>query len=83
MTVPITAVQTQPSARDQDMQHNTNMIWDADGANKCYANIDTISKLENKDKPTVIDQGPNTINCFLPGPNQDNDKRVSAETTQQ
>ena len=31
----------------------------------------------------VIDKGFNTINYFLPGPNQDNDKTVSAETTQQ
>ena len=25
----------------------------------------------------------NEINCFLPGPNQENDKKVSAEITQQ
>ena len=31
----------------------------------------------------VIDKEPNTINYFLPGPNQDNDKRPSAEITQQ
>ena len=31
----------------------------------------------------VIDKEPNTINYFLPGPNQDNDKRVSAEITEQ
>ena len=31
----------------------------------------------------VIDKEPNTINYFLPGPAQDNDKRVSAEITQQ
>ena len=31
----------------------------------------------------VTDKEPNTINYFLPGPNQDNDKRLSAEITQQ
>ena len=31
----------------------------------------------------IIDKEPNKINTFLPGPNQDNYKRVSAEITQQ
>ena len=31
----------------------------------------------------VTDKEPNTINYFLPGPNQDNNKRASAEITQQ
>ena len=48
-----------------------------------YANTDSISKFENKGKPTVIDKEPNTINYFIPGPNQDNGKRASAEITQQ
>ena len=50
---------------------------------KSYTSIDTISKFKNEDKPMVIDKEPNTINCFLPGLNQDNDKRVSAEIRQQ
>ena len=41
------------------------------------------SKFDNKDKPMFIDKEPNTINYFLPGPNVDNDKRVSVEITQQ
>ena len=30
----------------------------------------------------VIDKEPNTLHYIPPGPNQDNDKRVSAEITQ-
>ena len=55
-------------------QHYTNMMQKADRADKCYANTDRISEFENKDKPMVFDKEPNTINYFLPGPNQDNDK---------
>ena len=43
----------------------------------------TAFKNSNKDKPVVIDKDPNTIYYFLPGPNQDNDKRASAEITQE
>ena len=42
----------------------------------------TISKFENKDKPTVIDKEPTTISYFLPGPNKGNDKRATVEITQ-
>ena len=63
------------------VQHYKNMMQDSDRAGKCYANADSMSKFENKDKPTVIDKEPNTIN-YLSGPDQDNDKRVSAEITQ-
>ena len=59
------------------------MMQEADKAKKCYANIDSISKFNNKDKPMVIDKEPNIINYYLLGPNQDNDRRVSAEITQQ
>ena len=59
------------------------MVWGADRAEKCSMNTDTISKFENKDKPMAIDKEPNTINCFLPGPDQDNEKRISIEITQQ
>ena len=41
----------------------------------------SISKFDNKDKPMVIRKEPNTIKYFFPGPNQDNDKRVSADHT--
>ena len=65
------------------VQHYTNIMQDTDRVKKCYANIDTISKFENKDKPTVIDIEHNTINCFFPDPDQDNDKGDSAENKQQ
>ena len=64
-------------------QHYTNMMQEADRAEKWYVNTDSISNFDNKEKPTVTDKECNTINYFLPGPNQDNDKRVSAEITQQ
>ena len=51
-------------------------------AEKCYANRQHF-RIQNKDKPTVIGKEPNTLNYFLPGLDQDNDKRVSAEITQQ
>ena len=41
------------------------------------------SKSDNKDKLMVLDKEPNAINYFLPGPSQDNDKKVSAEIIQQ
>ena len=67
----------------RDVQHYTNMMWEADRAEKYYANTDRISEFENKDKPVVINKEPNTVNYFLPGSNQDNDKRVSAEIKRQ
>ena len=56
---------------------------DVGRAKKSCANIDAVSKFENKDKPMVIDKEPNKISYSLPGPDQDNDKRVSVEITQQ
>ena len=44
-------------------------------------NTDSNSKSNNKDKPMVTDNESSTINYFLPGPDQDNNKRVSAEIT--
>ena len=44
---------------------------------------DINSKSNNKDKATVIDNENRKINYFLPGPNQDIDKRMSTEITQQ
>ena len=46
-------------------------------------NTDSISKLDNTDKPMVKNKLSNTILYFLPGPNYDNDKRPSAEITEQ
>ena len=59
------------------------MMHEANRAEKYYANTEGISKFYTKDNSMVIDKEPNTINYFLPGPNQDNDKRVSAKITQQ
>ena len=50
---------------------------------KCYINTDNNSKSGNKDKLMVIDNENSKMNYFLPGPNQDNDKRVNAEITLQ
>ena len=50
-------------------QHYTNMIQEANKAEKCYANKDNILKFDNKVKPMGIDKEPNTINYFLVGPN--------------
>ena len=50
------------------------MMQEADRAEKCCSNTDSISKFDHEDKPTVIDKEHNTINYFLPGPNQDNHK---------
>ena len=55
------------------------MMQDIDRDKKSYANIDTISKFKNKYKPMVIDKMPNTTSYFLPGPNQNIDKRESAK----
>ena len=83
MTEPITAVQTQPCDRvPWHKQHYTNMMQEVDRDEECYANTDSISKFDNEEKPMAIHKEPNTINYFLPGPNQDNDKRASAEITQ-
>ena len=65
------------------MEHYTNTMQDVERAEKSCAHIDAISKFENKDKPMVIDRQHNTISYFLPGPNQENDKQVSLEITQQ
>ena len=49
---------------------------------KCYTNIVSISKSNNKNKPMVNNQLSNTGYYFLLGPNYDN-KKKSAEITQQ
>ena len=50
------------------VQHYTNTVHNVSRTKKSYANIDAISKFENKYKPRVIDKEPNTISYFLPGP---------------
>ena len=47
--------------RSRQVQHNRNMVQDADRAAKCCANIDSFSKFKNKDKPMIIGKEPNTI----------------------
>ena len=59
------------------VQHYTHTMQNVDRAVKSCANIDVISKFENKDKPTVIDNEPDTISYFLPCHNHNNDKRAS------
>ena len=46
-------------------------------------NTDNISKSNNKDKPKVTANENGIINYFFPDPNKDNNKKVSAEKTQQ
>ena len=63
-------------------QYYTNLIQEVDRCKKCYKNIDSNSKSDNKDKQIVIDNENSKVNYFLPGPNQDNDNRVITEITQ-
>ena len=64
-------------------QQYANMTQATDRAEKCYTNTDSISKSDNPDKLMVDNKLSNTIDYFLPGPNWDIDKKVSAEITQQ
>ena len=43
----------------------------------------SISKSDNKDKPSVNQKLSNTVDYFLPGPNCDGDKKKSVEITGQ
>ena len=52
-------------------------------AEKCYTNIDTISKANNKTKPMVKSKLSKTIEYFLSGPSYDSNKKRNAETMQQ
>ena len=72
MTVPITAVQTQPSIRVLKTcatlhKHDTKCLQDQQMLCKHREHF----KNQNKDKQMVIDKDkePNTINYFLSGPN--------------
>ena len=62
---------------------STNMMQETGRAKKFYTNTDSISKSDNTDKLMVNNKLSNAIDYFLPGPNCDNDKRVSTEITQQ
>ena len=59
------------------------MMQEADRPEKCYINTDSNSKSDNKYKPMITANESSKISYFLPGPNQDNDKRASTEITQQ
>ena len=62
------------------IQHYTNRMQEADRVEKGYANTDIISERYQISQWLLIKN--NSINHFLQGPNQDNDKRASAEITQ-
>ena len=49
---------------------------------KCYTNLHSISKLNNKPKPMVESKSPKTTEYFLSGPSYKSDKKRSAKTTQ-
>ena len=62
----------------------SNTDQETDGAAKCCANTDSISKsTNNSSKSTVHTNANKPTNYFLSGPNCDTDKRKSAELAQQ
>ena len=62
-------------------QHHKNMMQETDIHKKFYKNTDSNSSSGNKDKSMVINNENSKINYFLPGPNQDNDKRMCTDIT--
>ena len=60
-------------------QHYKNVMQKADRPKKCHRNTDSISKSNNKYKPVATDNEKSIINYFLPGLNQDNNEKASAE----
>ena len=48
---------------------------ETDRTEKSYINTDSISKSNNKNKPMVDNQLPNTVEYFLSGPSCDSDKK--------
>ena len=60
----------------------TNISQEIDATGQYYTNTDNVSKFENEDKPMVADNDNYNIKYFPPGPNSDNNKRVSTEITQ-
>ena len=69
--------------KNKATSRHANMMQETDRTEKCYTNTDSISKSDNTDKPRVNNKLSNTIDYFLPRPNCDSGKRVSAEITQQ
>ena len=59
-------------------QHYTTLMSEAGRPKRYYTNTDNISKSNKKDKPMVTDNVNSQINYYLPGPNQDNEKKMSA-----
>ena len=59
------------------------MMQEDERAKKCYGNTDSISKYDNKNKTRITDKEPNTIDYFLPGPNQGNYRAAGTKITQQ
>ena len=53
-------------------------IQETDITEKCYANTDSISKLDNKDKPTVNNNLSNKIDYFCLGLNHESDNDTEA-----
>ena len=52
-------------------------------AEKCYTNMDRISKSNNKTRPMVKSNSYKTIEYFLSGLSYENDKKRSVQTTQE
>ena len=60
-----------------------NLIQEVVKAEKCYTNIDGISKSNNRVKPTVKSRLSDTTEYFLSGLSYESNKKRSTETTQQ
>ena len=71
---------TDNSQEPTSEQHYVNMKQETGTTEEYCTNTDSILEFENKNEPMVTDNG--NIEYFLPGPNSNIDKRVSAEITQ-
>ena len=60
---------TNTAIHQRYVQHYTNIMQDANRAKKCYADTDSISEFEMKDKLMVPDKECSTKIYILPGPN--------------
>ena len=58
-------------------------VQEANRTEKCYTSTDSILKSNNADKPMDKKRLSNTTYYFLPGPNCDSNKKMSAEITKQ
>ena len=63
---------------DDPENRKTNTSQQSDVTEQYYTNTDSISKFKNEDKPMGTDNDNNSMKYFLPGPNSNNSKRVSA-----